>query len=69
MSQTISDPEYKLEKLNRGKVSYFWESYNIVKFTEHGGAWASAKGSFHNGKYGYKEITEVNSDGKWILDK
>ena len=67
MPQTITNPEYDVAKLNKGKVSYFWEGYNIVQFTENGGAWASQKGSYRNGKYGYKKVFPVNSEGQWIL--
>lgn len=63
----ITDSEFDVSSLNKGKVSYNWNSWTIEKFTIHGGAVFSAKGAIRNGKYGYLETIEVDSSGSWHL--
>jgi len=63
----ITNAEFDVTKLNKGKVKFYWSSWNVIKFTLAGGAWASKKGSFYKGHYGYSEVIEPNSKGEWNL--
>lgn len=67
MNNVVKNAEFDVTSLNRGKVRYFWQGWNIHKFTMAGGAWASKKGSFYKGHYGYIEVIEPNSQGEWHI--
>ena len=63
----ITDSEFNVASLNKGKVTHEWNGWAIERFTVYGGALFSPKGAFRNGKYGYLETIEVDSSGSWSL--
>lgn len=63
----ITDSEFDVSSLNKGKVSYSWNGWAVEKFTIHGGAVFSSKGAIRNGKYGYLETINVDGSGQWSL--
>ncbi len=60
----INNAEYDLSKIHG---NFYWRGWSIVKFTPSFKAAFSPSGVWHNGRYGFEEVFEVNEEGKWII--
>jgi hypothetical protein len=50
-------------------LGFYWDGYNIVKWTENANGFTQKNGMFRNGKWGHSMRIPMSDNGTWAVLK
>jgi hypothetical protein len=66
MSELNYDQAHKFVETNK-KFGFYWDGWNIVKWTPKNNAYTDVNGMFKNNKWGYITRYSLTKKGTWFI--